>query len=153
MGVETLDAPNRGTILLSDTEAAAPTNGCALEALAQILERLLHREVQVIEVRHRAVGLGLLRLEENDTALELTPKTASRLLLAAYRLPAHVHEGKDGDLMVIGVRQWDDLPTSEGAFFGGHRDRDGSFHWDMAECDTDATGNILRVYCSSGAEE
>jgi hypothetical protein len=29
-------------------------------------------------------------------------------------------------------------------FFGGSRDRDGSYHWYTAECDTDAEGRILR---------
>ena len=171
-----LPAPLLGTIPLSATEKATETNVCTLEALAPILEHLLHREVQPAELRQRAVGLGLLRLQENGAPSELTPKTASRLLLAAYRLPAQVQRGTvshlcsflaagldvlvmtpswshHGGLMVVAARTWDDLPTSAGAFFGGQRDRNGSFHWDMAQCDTDATGQILRSYCPAVAEE
>jgi hypothetical protein len=49
-----------------------------------------------------------------------------------------------GQLMVVAARRWADLPASGATFFAGGRDRDGSFHWDAAECTTDSGGCILR---------
>jgi hypothetical protein len=46
--------------------------------------------------------------------------------------------------LICGLRSWGHLPTSGRTFFGGSRDRDGSYHWYTAECDTDAEGRILR---------
>jgi hypothetical protein len=48
--------------------------------------------------------------------------------------------------MVVAARSWDDLPAAEPRFFGGTREKDGSYHWDAADCDTDAVGRILRLW-------
>jgi hypothetical protein len=63
---------------------------CSVEAVAQVLSRLLHREILPAEVRDRAVGLGLLRMSESGCPTHLTATAVSRLFLAGYRLPAHV---------------------------------------------------------------
>jgi hypothetical protein len=44
---------------------------------------------------------------------------------------------------VIGAGSWDDLPIQGSTFFGGSRDPDGSYHWDIAEYNTDRCGRIL----------
>jgi hypothetical protein len=49
-----------------------------------------------------------------------------------------------GNQIVVAARCWTDLPGEGLTFFAGSRDRDRSFHWNTAECDTDAEGNILR---------
>ena len=49
-----------------------------------------------------------------------------------------------GSLIVVALRHWGDLPAQGRVFFAGLRDRDGSYHWNTAECDTDREGNILR---------
>jgi hypothetical protein len=49
-----------------------------------------------------------------------------------------------GNLLVAAARRWADLPTHGRTFFAGSRDRDGTYHWNSAECDTDGEGNILR---------
>jgi hypothetical protein len=51
-----------------------------------------------------------------------------------------------GRLTVTAARRWEDLPTAGGRFFGGAREKDGNYHWDAADCDTDAAGRILRVW-------
>jgi hypothetical protein len=47
-------------------------------------------------------------------------------------------------LLFVAARQWSDLAATGTAFFGGSRSRDGVFHWDSAECDTDGEGRLLR---------
>lgn len=49
-----------------------------------------------------------------------------------------------GCLLVVAATTWADLPATGSLFFGGLRDRDGSYHWVAAECDTDREGRILR---------
>jgi hypothetical protein len=49
-----------------------------------------------------------------------------------------------GRLLVVAATAWADLPATGALFFGGLRDRDGSYHWVAAECDTDREGHILR---------
>jgi hypothetical protein len=49
-----------------------------------------------------------------------------------------------GKVVIVAARQWSDLPTVGLVFFGGLRDKDGSYHWNSAECDTDREGRILR---------
>jgi hypothetical protein len=46
--------------------------------------------------------------------------------------------------LVVAAACWDHLPPTGAVFFGGLRDRDGSYRWVTAECDTDARGRILR---------
>jgi hypothetical protein len=48
--------------------------------------------------------------------------------------------------MVVVARGWEVLSGSGGAFFGGSRDPDGTYHWDVAECATDSQGSIVRYY-------
>jgi hypothetical protein len=50
----------------------------------------------------------------------------------------------DGTQAVIGAGSWDDLPIQGTTFFGGSRDPDGSYHWDVAEYNTDRCGRVLR---------
>lgn len=49
-----------------------------------------------------------------------------------------------GGLLVVAAVAWAELPPTGSLFFGGLRDRDGSYHWVAAECDTDKEGRILR---------
>ncbi|HKI32061.1 MAG TPA: hypothetical protein VKA46_09345 [Gemmataceae bacterium] len=51
-----------------------------------------------------------------------------------------------GRVIVAAARRWEDLPAAAGRFFGGTRENDGSYHWDGADCDTDASGHILRCW-------
>jgi len=46
--------------------------------------------------------------------------------------------------LVAALRGWSELPAEGRSFFGGTRDRDGSYHWDTAGCATDAAGRVLR---------
>ncbi len=48
-----------------------------------------------------------------------------------------------GRLLIVAARQWTDLPTRGRSFFAGTRDEPGVYHWNSAECDTDAAGRIL----------
>jgi hypothetical protein len=50
-----------------------------------------------------------------------------------------------GHLLLVSTGGWEGLPVQGNVFFGGSRDRDGVYHWNTAECDTDAAGRILRV--------
>jgi hypothetical protein len=47
-------------------------------------------------------------------------------------------------LLLVAAQHWSDLPQEGNAFFAGSRDANGVYHWNSAECDTDATGRILR---------
>jgi hypothetical protein len=49
-----------------------------------------------------------------------------------------------GNALIIAAASWEDLLGEGPTFFGGLRDRDGTYHWFSAECDTDAAGNIAR---------
>jgi hypothetical protein len=51
-----------------------------------------------------------------------------------------------GRLTVAAARCWGELTAGGQRFFGGTRDRDGSLHWDAADCDTDGTGRLLRCW-------
>jgi hypothetical protein len=87
-----------------------------------------------------------------------TPATARAHLAAGRHVSLMSNEGETGlacsvvawegagGLMVVAARSWNDLPTTGARFFGGTRERDGSYHWDAADCDTDATGRILRLW-------
>jgi hypothetical protein len=68
----------------------------------------------------------------------LTPggQTPLELFLAAWAAA--------GNRLIVAARQWADLPTQGSAFFGGSREPNGVYHWDVAECDTDRDGRILR---------
>jgi hypothetical protein len=203
MGVETIGSPRRRRDQPPGVPAEPADEVCALEPLAQVLAELLGHPVSAAEVRNRAVAFGLLRPPGSGADTELTAQNASRLLLAAYRLPAqaeraawpdvhqHCREGRRvflllreaalqvhglgsgdtgswvlaaepgapaeaarklpaehldaaGTLVIVAARGWGDLPTEGPAFFAGSRSRDGVFHWNAAECDTDADGRILR---------
>lgn len=49
-----------------------------------------------------------------------------------------------GCLLFAAARRWQELPDEGTRFFGGCRDADGSYHWDVAECATDRQGRVLR---------
>jgi hypothetical protein len=92
-------------------------------------------------------GEGLLRVQ--GTADELgfpvsvpaEPGGGTRLLTPETFARAWVPAG---NFLIAGERRWADLPAEGQVFFGGTRDRDGTYHWDTAECATDGEGRILR---------
>lgn len=47
-------------------------------------------------------------------------------------------------MLLVAAHAWQELPREGRHFFGGSRDADGSYHWDIAECVTDGCGRILR---------
>lgn len=49
-----------------------------------------------------------------------------------------------GNLLVVAARGWGELPTEGRQFFAGSREKDGTLHWETAECDTTAAGEIVR---------
>jgi hypothetical protein len=49
-----------------------------------------------------------------------------------------------GNRLIVAARRWKDLPAEGPTFFAGYRGRDGSYHWNTAECDTDRDGQVLR---------
>jgi hypothetical protein len=51
-----------------------------------------------------------------------------------------------GNRMIVAARSWSSLSGLDGSFFGGWLDPGGVYHWDIAECDTDAFGNVLCCY-------
>jgi hypothetical protein len=51
--------------------------------------------------------------------------------------------------MVVAGPGWHKLFGAGHTFFGGSRDSDGTYHWDVAECATDAEGTIVRYYRES----
>lgn len=196
-------------------ESSPAPPGCAPEAVAAVLGALLPSGVSADQVVARAVALGLLRHPDPDRPPRLSAQVVARLLLAGYRLPAHVEAGTvaglqahvragrhvfvplhgldpnvqgpaDGELvqvtdtagdlgiricrpgqasgptrllapeafgrawaaaerlLIVALRGWDDLPAEGRSFFGGTRDADGTYHWDTAECATDAGGRVRR---------
>jgi hypothetical protein len=48
-----------------------------------------------------------------------------------------------GNFLIAAARGWGELPPEGSAFFGGTRDRDGTYHWDTAECATNREGRIV----------
>jgi hypothetical protein len=48
--------------------------------------------------------------------------------------------------MVVAARGWEVLSGPGRDFFGGSRDPDGTYHWEVAECATDDQGSIVRYY-------
>jgi hypothetical protein len=88
---------------------------------------------------------GLIQEESEAAALLLSEARAvapSCYRLGLEQFTAAWTAGANG--MVVAARRWEDLPGEGISFFGGTRDTDGSFHWDVAECDTDSHGRILR---------
>jgi hypothetical protein len=55
-----------------------------------------------------------------------------------------------GRLLLLGAHSWSDLPATGTRFFGGSRNRDGTYYWEMASYETDAEGHIL--YCERRPE-
>jgi hypothetical protein len=97
--------------------------------------------------RHAFVLLGMAGAWQVH-ALVTDLDGSTRLLASRAAAPdtplEEMPPGSVADLRIVAARQWADLPASGSAFFGGGRDRDGSFHWDAAEYDTDGAGRILR---------
>jgi hypothetical protein len=48
--------------------------------------------------------------------------------------------------MVVAARRWEALAMAGQIFFGGGRDADETYHWEVAECATDNKGSIVRCY-------
>jgi hypothetical protein len=216
MAVDAVGLSEPGTGRLLGTEAVSSTGLCDFGILARVISLLQTCAVSAAQVHDKAVGLGLLCCAgAGDSPPVLTCQAASRLLLAGYRLPAHVEPGalrplreylrqgqqvftpltglkpEDGaalyqlhylhlqsvdgpwlslgepeapvaairelpleafieawsaadGLLIVAARQWRDLPREGSTFFGGSRDRDGTYHWHVAECVTDGQGRILR---------
>jgi hypothetical protein len=48
--------------------------------------------------------------------------------------------------MVVAARRWEALAIAAQIFFGGGRDADETYHWEVAECATDDKGSIVRCY-------
>jgi hypothetical protein len=207
----------RGAGLVLVPEEAPVEPHCSLDILTHTLSALLARPFDPRAVYHKAVGLGLLGFSQAWTTTNLTLQTASRLLLAGYRVPAAVvtgslpflgnclragwrvfvplerfdagdgggpalfrvsraSAGEAGDggfviadpggaweharwldpdgfarawavagrVLIVAADGWDQLPRSGNTFVGGSRGREGVYHWDSAECDTDGQGIILR---------
>jgi hypothetical protein len=64
-----------------------------------------------------------------------------------FRLPASVFThswATAGNLLVVAAPDWHELADDGSRFFAGSRSRDGTYHWDTAECDTTADGEVLR---------
>lgn len=49
-----------------------------------------------------------------------------------------------GRLLLAAAPRWLDLPRQARTFFGGTRNRDGTYFWHTADCDTDVFGNVMR---------
>jgi hypothetical protein len=69
----------------------------------------------------------------DDTGAEQMPRSAFTVSWAAA-----------GCRLIVAAPRWEDLPADGSEFFGGFRNRDGSYHWTTAECDTDRQGRIVR---------
>jgi hypothetical protein len=85
----------------------------------------------------------VVNLSANDLAL----REVGGRFVVDERLPAEEFVERwsaAGGLLVVTATAWSDLPATGALFFGGLRDRDGSYHWVAAECDTDREGRILR---------
>jgi hypothetical protein len=89
--------------------------------------------------------LAIIPTEDRPTAVMLVPPRAN--LSACLSVPlSRFHDlwSAAGNFYVVAAYGWEFLPRTGNAFFGGMRDAEGSYHWVVAECDTDAVGNILR---------
>jgi hypothetical protein len=87
-------------------------------------------------------------LPESDPAWALVSSSAAQghaieEVAAEWQLSAWEDSGR---VMVAAARRWDDLPATGGSFFGGTREKDGSYHWEGADCDTDTLGRLLRCW-------
>jgi hypothetical protein len=88
---------------------------------------------------------GEVFLAPDEAALLLSPFGTRRTF---YPLPADAFAaawGAAGRWLAVALRDWAELPVTGRLFFAGSRDRDGTYHWDTAECDTDTRGRILRL--------
>jgi hypothetical protein len=80
-----------------------------------------------------------------DPALLLSEMIVPRPMLRQLPLDYFLQRWAAADnVLFCAASDWGELPTKGRLFFGGSRDPDGFFHWNSAECDTDATGRILR---------
>jgi hypothetical protein len=102
-----------------------------LEAGRDVFVLLQEADVGLWQVRAAAGELGFL-VGAAEPARLLAPEAFARAWAAA------------GNYLIAALRRWADLPVEGRVFFGGTRERDGTYHWDTAECATDATGRILR---------
>jgi hypothetical protein len=89
---------------------------------------------ELLQVECTAGDLGFVvgSTGSEGRARLLTPEAFSRAWAGA------------GNFLIAAQRQWAELPAEGRSFFGGSREADGTYHWDTAECATDATGRILQ---------
>jgi hypothetical protein len=137
VGLGMLRLPPAGAVPRLSAEKASRLllAGYGLPALADVVTPARAREHLAAERHVFILQVGAAPAAVEGHAIEEEP--------AAW--PFDAGEGADR-LMVVAARGWDDLPTTGARFFGGTREKDGSYHWDAADCDTDASGRILRVW-------
>jgi hypothetical protein len=91
---------------------------------------------QVLEVRSEPLAEMSVAVREVGTPFVLERSLALESFAAGWAAA--------GNALAVAVGKWNDLPVDGPTFFGGLRDRDGTYHWFSAECDTDAAGNLMR---------
>jgi hypothetical protein len=167
MSAEAVKLVEQTRLPAPETEAAPDVAVCSLVPLAAVLAQLLQRPLTAEQLWRKAVGLGLVRWPVEGAEPLLTARAASRLLIVGYGVPGHLEaetphalrdhgqacrhafvlappRGDSPGQVVVAARRWSDLPAQGAVFFGGMRDRYGSYHWNVAELETDREGRILR---------
>jgi hypothetical protein len=94
MEAEAVGSPQRSAGRLPGREPPVPPAQWPVRALARVVSALVGRNLSAEQLAQRAVGLGVARQPAAADDLHLTPRAASRLLLAGYRLPAQVERGE-----------------------------------------------------------
>ncbi len=155
LGLMRLTVPGTPARLSAETASRLFLSGYRLPALAEVgtpaglREHLAARRLVFLllgETEPAAAQLHAL-LPEDRPAWALTgacagPGHAIEEVAADWLFEAWEGTGR---LTVVAARRWEELAAGA-RFFGGPRERDGSYHWDAADCDTDATGRILRAW-------
>lgn len=80
----------------------------------------------------------------SDSTFLLTPTPLPHTSVALTAADLEIAWTASACHLVVAGRSWRDLAIDGSAFFGGYRDRFDSFHWNIAELDTDREGRILR---------
>jgi hypothetical protein len=101
-------------------------------------------ETQPITAERNWAAFQVQGIRDDDF---LTLQSLEPLAREEFHLPRSDFEhawARAGNGILVGVRRWHELPAEGRLFFGGLRDVDGAYHWNSAECDTDAAGKVLR---------
>jgi hypothetical protein len=95
---------------------------------------------------HGLAGRRVFVLFEADAVFRLPGLGLTEPAAAARQLALDRSNGgaTTKHLSFVAASAWSDLPVMGNVFFGGSRGADGVLHWNSAECDTDATGRIVR---------